>query len=185
MPSFSFHLSRNFQFSRCRLSKALVHPPPYSTTARRIPSVAGYWSTISSLIVSNVLLLLYFFQAPSSSSKFYLLLFSRCRFSASTLPSSLLLNNNRPIPSVAVQPPVSEHRPTEGKEGEDTDRAKLQNCQRPIERKNEAKTTVRLYFFVGNNRETELVSGEKIIVESISWVKQFDNLSKRDIHVWP
>ena len=112
-------------FSRCRLSKALVHPPSYSTTARQIPSVAGYWSTISSLIVSNVLLLLYFFQAPSSSSKFYLLLFSRCRFSASTLPSSLLLNNNRPIPSVAVQPPVSEHRPTEGKEGEDTDRAKL------------------------------------------------------------
>ena len=117
-------LVHNSNFSRCRLSKALVHPPSYSTTARRIPSVA-------------------------------------------------------------VQPPVSEHRPTEGKTGEDTDRAKLQNCQRPIERKNETKAIARLYFCVGNHRKTGLVSGEKIIFESISWVKQFDCLSKRDIHVWP
>ena len=125
-----------------------------------------------------------FISFPGSAD---LLLYSRCRLSKALLWSILAPTQQPPdgSPSVAVQPPVSEHRPTEGKEAEDTDRAKLQNCQRPIERKNEAKTTVRLYFFVGNNRETELVSGEKIIVESISWVKQFDNLSKRDIHVWP
>ena len=54
-----------------------------------------------------------------------------------------------------------------------------------LKEKNETKAIARLYFFVGNNRETGLVSGEKIIVESITLVNQFDCLSKRDIHVWP
>ena len=119
-----------------------------------------------------------FISFPGSAA--HLLLFSRCRLSKALLWSILLPTQQPPdgSPSVAVQPPVSEHPPTEGKEGEDTDRAKLQNCQRPIERKNETKAIARLYFFVGNNRETGLVSGEKIIVESITLLKNLTAFQK-------
>ena len=54
-----------------------------------------------------------------------------------------------------------------------------QNCQKPIEKN---KDNCQIITCCGKQ---DLCLGKRLLRSQFNWVKQFDCLSKRDIHVWP